>query len=72
MTLDGCVLCRYNVDLRGSCVKQPARTDPSATLKQMFACVWVMPPLQFNKGEPECSLKHDYLISLVHFTLLIN
>ena len=59
----------YNVNLCGTRVKQPARADPSATVKQISACVSVIPQLQFNKGEPECSLKRDVFMSLVQLKI---
>ena len=37
-----------------------------------FPCVWPIPQLQFNYGEPEWSLKHVVLMSVLHFTFTIH
>ena len=50
-------------------MQQPARSDPSTIGKQMSACVGVIPQLRFNKGESECSLKHDSLMYSLHYNI---
>ena len=51
------------------CSSQQGLIQVLHTVKQMLACVWVIPQLQFNKGEPKCPLKHDGLMSSLRFYL---